>query len=386
MNENKIPNLRFSEFTSSWKANKLRAVSTFLDSKRIPLSSAERDKRKGEFRYYGASGVIDFVDDYIFDGTYILLGEDGANILNRSTKLAFVVEGKFWVNNHAHVIKANGSDYFLSESLERIRYEKYNTGTAQPKLNAEVCKNIVLNLPDLPEQEKIANFLTAIDQKINQLTRKKELLEAYKKGVMQQLFKQEIRFKDDDGNDFPDWEERRLGDFLIKHDEKTTINNQYPVLTSSQKGIFFQKDYFLGQVASKINIGYNVVPRGYFTYRHMSDTTAFVININNLVDKGIVSTLYPVFTTSGINDEFLQIKLNYDEEFKKYSHIQKQGGSRTYMYFSKLEKLTLTLPSINEQEKITVFLKSINLKIESTRLQLTQTKQFKKGLLQQMFV
>jgi type I restriction enzyme S subunit len=104
------------------------------------------------------------------------------------------------------------------------------------------------------------------------------------------------------------------------------------------------------------------------------------------VDKGIVSTLYPVFTTQYINDDFLQIKLNYGNEFREYALQQKQGGSRTYMYFSKLEKLKLWLPSLPEQTKIANFLTAVDEKITNNQTQLNAVKQYKQGLLQQMFV
>lgn len=205
---------------------------------------------------------------------------------------------------------------------------------------------------------------------------------------MQQLFSGQLRFKDENGNPYPDWEEKRLGKYLIKHSEITTENDQYPVLTSSRKGLFFQKDYFNGQdVASKDTTGYNVVPRDYFTYRHMSDDLEFKFNMNTICDKGIVSTLYPVFTTKdSLDDAFLILKLNNGDEFKKYAILQKQGGSRTYMYFKKLENLNINLPSIEEQQKIAAYLSGINAKIEGVNNQLTQTQTFKKGLLQQMFV
>lgn len=153
------------------------------------------------------------------------------------------------------------------------------------------------------------------------------------------------------------WEQRKLGDYLIQYTEITTQNNQYPVLTSSRKGLFFQTDYYDGnQIASKDNTGYNIVPYGYFTYRHMSDDEIFHFNINYIVDKGIVSTLYPVFTTKNLNSDFLQLQLNYGNEFRKYAVLLKQGGSRTYMYFNKLKSLNLTIStSIGEQEIIAKF-------------------------------
>jgi type I restriction enzyme, S subunit len=207
---------------------------------------------------------------------------------------------------------------------------------------------------------------------------------------MQKIFSQELRFKANDGSEFPEWEEKTLGEiatFLIKHNEKSSYHNQYPVLTSSRQGLFLQKDYYDGNdVASKDTTGYNVVPRGYFTYRHMSDDLIFKFNVNNIVDKGIVSTLYPVFTTTNINDEFLQLKLNEGNEFKEHALMQKQGGSRTYMYFNKLQILRLNLPHIDEQTKIASFLSAIDTKIDFVAKQLDVAKNFKKGLLQQMFV
>jgi type I restriction enzyme M protein len=190
------------------------------------------------------------------------------------------------------------------------------------------------------------------------------LLNDYKNSVMQMLFNREIRFKNKQGKDFPKWKKDELGNYLIKYEEKTTRNNQFPVLTSSRRGIFLQSQYYNKQIASEDNTGYNIVPRNYFTYRHMSDDLIFRFNINNIVDAGIVSTLYPVFTTQNINDNFLRLKLNHGAEFKKYAIIQKQGGSRTYMYFNKLQQLELELPSIDEQNLIADFITALEQKID----------------------
>ena len=185
-----------------------------------------------------------------------------------------------------------------------------------------------------------------------------------------------------------DWEQRKLGDYLIQYTEITTQNNQYPVLTSSRKGLFFQTDYYDGnQIASKDNTGYNIVPYGYFTYRHMSDDEIFHFNINYIVDKGIVSTLYPVFTTKNLNSNFLQLQLNYGNEFKEYAVLLKQGGSRTYMYFNKLKNLNLTIStSIDEQEIIAKFFILFEKLITLHQRKLDHLQLQKKALLQQMFV
>ena len=176
---------------------------------------------------------------------------------------------------------------------------------------------------------------------------------------MEESRKPAIRFK----GFTDDWEQRKLDDNLIEYKETTTINNQYPALTSSRKGIFLQTEYFAGnQIASENNTGYNVVPYGYFTYRHMSDDEIFHFNINDIVENGIVSTLYPVFTTDeNLDSKYLQYQLNNGHEFSEFAVLQKQGGSRTYMYLNKLKQLHLTVPvSIDEQKKIAVLLEEVD--------------------------
>ena len=205
------PKLRFKEFSGDWEEKRLGDIVTFLDGKRKPLEKGERIS--GEYPYYGASGIIDYVKDYIFDEELILLSEDGANIIDRNYRVCFLARGKYWVNNHAHVLKAKENNYnaFVCEALERLNYQKYNTGTAQPKLNQDVCKKIILNTPSLPEQTKIADFLSTVDEKIQNQQDKITHLENIKKGFMQKIFSRKIRFKDANGNDFPNWEETTIG-------------------------------------------------------------------------------------------------------------------------------------------------------------------------------
>jgi len=184
-----------------------------------------------------------------------------------------------------------------------------------------------------------------------------------------------------------DWEQRELGKHLVPYNEVTTENNQYPVFTSSRKGLFFQKDYYDGnQITSEDNTGYNIVPRGYFTYRHMSDDLIFKFNINDIADKGIVSTLYPVFsTTDDLDSKYLQYQLNEGQEFKRFAILQKQGGSRTYMYLSKLKNMIISLPKYDEQIKISTFFKQLDDTIALHQRELDLLKQTKQTYLQKMF-
>lgn len=196
--------------------------------------------------------------------------------------------------------------------------------------------------------------------------------------------KPDIRFK----NYSDDWEQRKLGDNIVEYTEKTTENNQYPVLTSSRKGIFFQTDYYDGnQIASADNTGYNIVPYGYFTYRHMSDDEIFHFNINDIAENGIVSTLYPVFTTDeNLDSRYLQYQLNYGREFARYAILQKQGGSRTYMYLNKLRNLYLTVPTaIEEQKKISEYFTNLDHLITLHQRKYDKLQNLKKAMLEKMF-
>jgi type I restriction enzyme S subunit len=145
-----------TELPVSWARQPLGNLVEFLDHKRVPIKEADRSTRRGPYPYYGASGVIDSIDEYLFDEELILVGEDGANVLDRSSPLAFKVSGKIWVNNHAHVLRVrapNNIDY-LVDYLESISYRPYVTGTAQPKLNKAALSGVPVPVP--PSEEQIA--------------------------------------------------------------------------------------------------------------------------------------------------------------------------------------------------------------------------------------
>ena len=144
-------------------------VTINFDKKRIPLSSAQREKRQGTFRYYGAQGVIDHVDDYIYDGTYLLIAEDGENLKSKKQNIAQVVDGQFWVNNHAHIVQGNEQcdTRFLCYLINSMDLSGYVTGSAQPKLSQANLNAVTLSLPTLAEQKRIVEYLYMLDQKID---------------------------------------------------------------------------------------------------------------------------------------------------------------------------------------------------------------------------
>jgi type I restriction enzyme S subunit len=169
-----VPKLRFKEFSGEWEERKLGGVVKFLDGKRKPIKESDRANMQGEYPYYGASGIIDYVNDFIFDEDIILLSEDGENIVSRNLPLVFKVAGKSWVNNHAHVLKPQKLHKldFLVQYMENLSYVRYNSGGAQPKLNQAVCKTIPLILPIPKEQQKIASCLSSLDSLIEAQNKK----------------------------------------------------------------------------------------------------------------------------------------------------------------------------------------------------------------------
>lgn len=187
-NGEKNPEIRFEGFTDAWEQRKLEDVAEFLDTMRKPLEGARRIP--GPYPYYGASGIVDYVDGYLFNEELVLLSEDGANITDRNYPVCFLASGKYWVNNHAHVLrlKDGNENNFVCTSLERKDYKQYNSGMAMPKLNQEVCRRIPIGCPSFNEQKKIGDYFRELDNLITLHQRKCEKLKALKKFMLQNMF------------------------------------------------------------------------------------------------------------------------------------------------------------------------------------------------------
>lgn len=183
-----VPEIRFAGFTDAWEQRKLGEIVDFLDTQRKPLEGAKRVS--GSYPYYGASGIVDYVDGFLFDEELILLSEDGANITDRNYPVCFLASGKYWVNNHAHVlkIKSENENNFVCNSLERKDYTQYNTGMAMPKLNQEVCKNIQISCPTYKEQKKIGKYFRYLDHLITLYHHELERLQNIKKSMLEKMF------------------------------------------------------------------------------------------------------------------------------------------------------------------------------------------------------
>lgn len=263
-----------------------------------------------------------------------------------------------------------------------------STGIGAGKLDLSDLQNLKLHLPSLPEQQKIASFLTTVDDKISNLKQKVSLLEKYKKGAMQQIFSQQIGFKDTSGNDYPEWEEKCLGEVLKEVNEKSKINNQYRILSSTSKGLFNQDEYFTRDIASKDNVGYKILRKNNLVFSPQNLWLGN-INVNLSFDVGLVSPSYKVFSfvEKLTSARYCYYFLTTPKMLFEYEQSSVQGASivRRNLDLDKFLNINILLPSLEEQTKIAEFLSGIDDKIESTKLQLSKMEVWKKGLLQGMF-
>jgi type I restriction enzyme S subunit len=159
------------DLPSSWARVRFGEIMVNRDGERIPVSKEERETKAKTYDYYGASGVIDKIDNYLFDKPLLLIGEDGANLINRSTPIAFIARGRYWVNNHAHVLDGISEDFlrFIELHINAINLEPYVTGTAQPKMNQAKMNSIPIALPPLAEQRRIVAKVEQLMKLVDEL-------------------------------------------------------------------------------------------------------------------------------------------------------------------------------------------------------------------------
>lgn len=231
-------------------------------------------------------------------------------------------------------------------------------------------------VPTIENQIKIAGFLDLIEKRIQTQIKIIDDLVLQKKYIISSLLKS-----------IQDNEKIMLKDILFDYNIKTTINNEYPVLSSTASGMYLQSDYFNKETSSDNTIGYKIVPRGYCTYRSMSDTGLFTFNIQNLVEKGIVSPAYPVFSSNDdyIN-EFIILYLNNSSYIKKQILELKSGGTRFALPFSTL--CTLKIPKLEKEKQLSLIktITAFERKIENEEIILNALHQQKIFLLNNMFI
>ena len=293
----------------------------------------------------------------------------------------------------SNILNHNFKKYcFWTENFRRLLI-RYSTSSANTNINQESLQKLTIAVPELREQQKIADFLSAVDKKISLLKEKHALLKQYKNGVMQKLLKREIRFKDDNGNAFPDWQELKFGDVFERVTRKNKTNNLNVLTISAQRGLINQEKYFNKSVSAKDVTGYYLLENGEFAYNksYSKGYPMGAIKRLNNYERGVVSTLYICFkTVAGQYDQFWEQYFEAGNLNREISKIAQEGarnhGLLNISVTEFFRDMDILVPDVQEQEQIASFMQVIDKKIDATNEQIELTQTFKKGLLQQMFV
>lgn len=388
-----VPKLRFSEFKKEWG---IRKIGDFVEERKgiaaqdLPLYSLTIEngvvpKSKRYERSFLVKGTKDAYKE-------MLPGDFAFNPMNLRFGALAMHKSDFnvAVSKYYNIFYCNSEgnpkyleSYFTCYNMINY-YNRMSTGTLEEKKRVHYLDFVHFKkpFPTLPEQEKIASFLSAVDKKIQQLTAKRELLEQYKKGVMQKIFSQEIRFEDENGNDYPDWEEKRLGDFVRITMGQSPDSKSY---NNNAKGIFLIQGnadivnrltnprQWTTEPTKSCEVGDLI-----FTVRAPVGSISKSIH-NACIGRGVCS----IKNKSNSDIEFLyQVLLDYEPKWVRLE----QGSTFTAVSGNDIKSIIINLPNLPEQQNIASFLSSIDKKIESIKTQLKQTQTFKKGLLQQLFV
>ena len=408
--EKLVPDLRFNEFDNSWSKVLLGNVASKVGSGSTPTGGVQVYQTLG-IPFIRSQNVYD--NKLVLDETHIS-GEihekmKGStvqsndillNITGGSIGRSCVVPNDFEegnVNQHVCIIRLK-SDYtpgFLQPFLSSHKGQKLifqgQTGSGREGINFQSIRLFKLNLPTLPEQQKIASFLSAVDQKIQQLTRKKELLEQYKKGVMQQLFSGKLRFRDQNGEEFPEWEEKTLQE--VSSFRRGSFPQPYglPKWYDDNGAPFVQvydvAENMLLKPKTKQYISSAAQKQSVFVKKG-----TLVLTIQGSIGR-LAKTQYDAYVDRTLLI-FQSYKVDMDIDYFKYvvfllfeiEKIRAPGGTIKTITKEKLSSFNVNIPCIEEQQKIAAYLSGIDTKIDHVNHQITQTQLFKKGLLQQMFV
>lgn len=393
-----VPQLRFPEFKEEWKIDKLGKLAKNLSNKRIPITSNLREK--GDIPYYGATGVIDYVKDFIFDEELLLISEDGANLLDRNYPIAYSISGKTWVNNHAHVLKFlnKSTEILVQKYINSKSVEEYLTGKAQPKLNKNNLERIIISLPKNPkEQQKIAACLSSLDEVITAETEKLDLLQDHKKGLLQQLFPAEgetqPKYRFPEFNVDGDWEIDNFSSYIkLYRGSSPRPISQYT--TKDENGVNWIKigdtknanGFKISAVEEKITaLGAKKsrkVKRGELILANsMSYGATYELDLEGCIYDGWF--VLREFEESFDKNFLLQL-LNSDYLQSQYKRLAAggivQNISSEIVYATLLPK-----PSIQEQQKIADCLSAADEMIAAQVQKIEALQEHKKGLLQQLF-
>lgn len=407
------PRLRFPEFSGGWENRKFEELFLFSTGKNIKQNEASPEYeipcvRYGEL-YHMYSEVINTVvnktnldrSELLFsDGDEILLPSAGEDPLDIGSASALTINNVA-IGRTINILKPGNKNiysqiyvaYYINHKLKK-QISKLAKGVSISNVYNSDLKTLEIILPTLPEQQKIASFLSAMDEKLQALKKKKSLLEQYKKGVMQKIFAQELRFKEDDGSDFLEWEVKTLGEVCEEHLLKNS-GNKYPEVFSvaKHKGVINQIEHLGRSFSSKEIFHYKLIYPGDMVYTK-SPTADFpygIIKQNRTGRIGVVSPLYCVFKPLTYALGYL-LHEYFSSEINIYNYLNPlvQKGAKNTMNINNdvfLNGAELNLPMDHaEQTKIANFISAIDEKINHNQDQIEKMEMWKKGLLQKMFV
>lgn len=406
--KNKLkPSLRFPEFHNEWKTEELGAIATFSKGKGISKEDISDNGtleciRYGELYTYYQELITKVKSRTNIKPDELILSEENDVIIPASgesqidiAKASCVLRKGIALGGDLNIIRTRLNGVFLSyylNSAKKNDIARLAQGISVVHLYSSQLKNLSLNLPPtIIEENTIASFLVSVDSRLQHLIEKRELLENYKKGVAQQLFSQQIRFQAERSKSYQKWEERKMSDILFEHKQKSSGKEEvYSV--SVHKGLINQIEHLGRSYAADNTSNYNLVKPNDVIYTK-SPTGDFPYGIikQSFVDKDvIVSPLYGVFTPETPELGYM-LNVYFESVINVYNYLHPiiQKGAKNTINITNETFLSrkLKLPvSKEEQKKIGAFLKEIDKKINYVKEQIDKTREFKKGLLQQMFV
>jgi type I restriction enzyme S subunit len=361
----------------------------FLDEQRRPIKMNRRAAIKGTIPYYGASGVIDYVDQFLFNEPLILLGEDGENILSRSVPLAFKIEGPSWVNNHAHVLRPKESFNidFLTAYLDSLDYAALNSGTAQPKLNKNACSKILVIKPPLVEQRRISAVLNETDSFIVSLEKLISKKQAIKQGMMQQLLTGKTRLP---GFEEP-WRAISIKELVSSpvtdgpHLTPQFRNDGVPFLSVNNivDGKIHWSDVRYISKEDDAVFSQKCKPRRGDILLGKAASVGKVALVDTDIDMNIWSPIALIRPSDQFVSEFVYFQLQSDEAAKQIGLLT-NTSSQGNIGMGDIERISLLFPEKSEQVEIAKVLDDATSEISHLQKQLKQSKRVKVGMMQEL--
>ena len=399
--QKRIPKLRFPGFDGEWEEKRLSEICDFEQGLQVDLSLQSKVIKPGFINFVRIENVTQNSDDYRFISTELsrnkILKKTDIIVVRYGATAGFIGRGFSGVlANNLFTVKPKRDGIQLDYLYVYLRSEKTYSffqsemaGGAMPALSFGIAGSLLIPIPSLPEQQKIADFLSVVDRKIEQLVRKKALLEDYKKGVMQKIFSQKLRFKDENGKGYPKWEEKKLGDvaefFKGKGIGKDDIDPNGHIECIRYGELYTSYSEHVGEVVSRTKNSDDLF---------LGKKNDVIIPASGETSIDIARAAYLPRDGIALGGDINIIRTNEYGLFLAYylNNAKKmdiakmaQGNAVVHLYARQLSHLEIRLPSLPEQQKIADFLSALDAKVEKVAAQIEKSREFKKGLLQQMF-